>query len=401
MQLATLQGIETKRRLMRQLAARIAAYTFAFVLAVAAARLLVGDQLSDFIADTVSSWIEVPEESQDLYRMMGYQEGMTINGNVAFRDLSDYHAIVGIIKGPVLWSAYIVGLAIVAFVTCAQAARGVDALTRAIELMAEGEGAPELAPELASAQRELARIEEHERQQIRAAQAAETRKNELVAYLAHDIKTPLTSIVGYLALLAENPDAPRDARARYAQTALEKAQALDGMMDEFFEITRYNLSAIPVEREWVDARMLVEQVVDELYPQAQARDVELSAVAPESLEAFVDPQKMARALSNIVRNGIAFARKGSTVSCTVEEADGSAVFTVRDMGKEISPAHLERIFERFYREDASRGQGGAGLGLAIAREIVEAHGGSIEAASANGVTTFTVRVPLAPSASEC
>lgn len=90
------------------------------------------------------------------------------------------------------------------------------------------------------------------------AEAAESRKNELVAYLAHDIKTPLTSVIGYLALLAEEPDLPYEKRERFASAALDRARRLDGMMDEFFEITRYNLGSIPVEREQVDVVMLAE-----------------------------------------------------------------------------------------------------------------------------------------------
>lgn len=397
--LATLQGVDTKRQLIQLLLVRIAVYTFAFVVAVAAARVLVGDQLSDLIADATSTWVEVPDESAELYRLLGYQEGSLSNGRLTFRDLSDYRAVVGIIEGPVIWGLYVAGLIAVALTVCARAAGQVDELTGAIEQLAEGGDKPMLSSGLAPAQRELSRLAEHEQQQMRAARAAESRKNELVAYLAHDIKTPLTSVVGYLALLSESPDLPPDQRTRFARSALEKARSLDGMMDEFFEITRYNLSAIPVERERVDVRLLIEQVADELYPQARAHDVTIATKVPDGLEAFIDPQKMARALSNIVRNGIAFAQRGSVVSCGVErDGDGMAI-VVSDTGKEISPAHIERIFDRFYREDASRGHGGAGLGLAIAREIVEAHGGTIEAASAQGVTTFTVRVPWdAPAA---
>lgn len=391
--LATLQGVDTRRQLIQLLLVRVAVYTFAFVVAVAAARVLVGDQLSDFIADATSTWTEVPDGSAELYRLLGYQEGQLSNGHLTFRDLSDYRAVVGIIEGPVIWGLYAAGLIAVALTVCARAAGQVDELTGAIEQLAEGGDRPMLSSGLAPAQRELSRLAEHEQQQMRAAKAAESRKNELVAYLAHDIKTPLTSVVGYLALLSESPDLPPDQRTRFARSALEKARSLDGMMDEFFEITRYNLSAIPIEREFIDARLFVEQVADELFVQAQDRNVELVVDAPEGIEAFIDPKKMARALSNIIRNGIAFAREGSEVLCGVARDEDGIMFTVTDTGKEIAPAHLDRIFERFYREESARSVGGAGLGLAIAREIVEAHGGTVCAQSANGVTTFTVCIP--------
>lgn len=425
----TMQGIEYRRRAVAGAFARMAAYTLAFVLLVAAARVLVWPTLAGWIADATSVWIEVPADSVDFYRMLGYQEGSLVNGNPQFRDLADYRFVTGIIKGPVLWSVYAIGLAAVGLWCAARSARGVDALMAALEQAAAG-GKPELPGGFDGARAAFARLAE--REQARAATYAEARKNELVAYLAHDIKTPLTSVVGYLALLAGEPGLPAARRERYARSALEKAQRLDGMMDEFFEITRYNLGAIPIERETTDVALLVEQVADELYPAAMERGVRIEVEVPEGLSAFIDPEKMARVMGNLLKNGIAYAEAGTAVVCRarVEEAAGDAtaaseggaagdaiaaggsnaagggsaagdvavegtrlVLTVEDTGKEISAAHLDRIFDKFYREDGARSGKGAGLGLAIAREIVEAHGGVIDASSELGVTTFTVRVP--------
>ena len=427
----TMQGIEYRRRAVAGAFARMAAYTLAFVLLVAAARVLVWPTLAGWIADATSVWIEVPADSVDLYRMLGYQEGSLVNGNPQFRDLADYRFVTGIITGPVLWSVYAIGLAGVGLWCAARSARGVDTLMAALEQAAVG-GKPELPGGFDGARAAFARLAEREQAQTRAATYAEVRKNELVAYLAHDIKTPLTSVVGYLALLAEEPGLPAARRERYARSALEKAQRLDGMMDEFFEITRYNLGAIPIERETTDVALLVEQVADELYPAAMGRGVRIEVEAPEGLSAFIDPEKMARVMGNLLKNGIAYAKAGTAVVCRarVEEAAGDAtaaseggaagdaidaggsnaagggsaagdvavegtrlVLTVEDTGKEISAAHLDRIFDKFYREDGARSGKGAGLGLAIAREIVEAHGGVIDASSELGVTTFTVRVP--------
>lgn len=427
----TMQGIEYRRRAVAGAFARMAAYTLAFVLLVAAARVLVWPTLAGWMADATSVWIEVPADSVDLYRMLGYQEGSLVNGNPQFRDLADYRFVTGIIKGPVLWSAYAIGLAAVGLWCAARSTRGVDALMAALEQAAAG-GKPELPGGFDGARAAFARLAEREQAQARAATYAEARKNELVAYLAHDIKTPLTSVIGYLALLAEEPGLPTARRERYARSALEKAQRFDGMMDEFFEITRYNLGAIPIERETTDVALLVEQVADELYPAAMERGVRIEVEVPEGLSAFIDPEKMARVMGNLLKNGIAYAEAGTAVVCRarVDEAAGDAtaaseggavgdviaaggsnaagrgsaagdgsvegarlVLTVEDTGKEISAAHLDRIFDKFYREDGARSGKGAGLGLAIAREIVEAHGGAIDASSERGVTTFTVRVP--------
>ena len=182
---------------------------------------------------------------------------------------------------------------------------------------------------------------------------------------------------------------------RYVGTSLQKAERLEGLVDELFEITRYNLHAMPVERQNVDARVLCLQVADELFPAASAKDVAVEVDAPEGMSIFVDPEKLARALGNVVRNAVAFAETGTDVSLKAQKTEEHVSFTVSDHGREISPEHLERIFEKFYREDAARNttSGNSGLGLAIAKEIMEAHQGSITAASAEGVTTFTLTLP--------
>ena len=141
-----------------------------------------------------------------------------------------------------------------------------------------------------------------------------------------------------------------------------------------------------------DVRTLLEQLVDEFYPVAQARDVTIELDVPDGFTAFIDPEKMARVLGNLMKNGLAYADAGSTLVCRAHAEGERAAFAVEDTGREISPVHLKSIFEKFYRADGARSGGGAGLGLAIAKEIVEAHGGSIEASSTEGVTTFTVSV---------
>lgn len=388
----TMQGIQVRRRLIAGALARMAAYTAVFVLLAAAARVLVWPTLSEWIADVTSVWMDVPADQADLYRMMGLQEGAMMNGMYRFRDLSDYHHVADFISGPVVWSAYAVGLAAVALWNVGRAACGVDVLAEALERAAAGEE-PTLPEGFEAARAAFEHLEERAQARERAAEYAEARKNELVAYLAHDIKTPLTSVIGYLALLAEEPDLALDRRERYATAALEKAQRLDAMMDEFFEITRYNLGAIPIERENADVALLLGQVADELDPVAAAHDVTIMVDAPEGLTAFLDPEKMARVLGNLLKNAVAYAEPGTTVACRARSADGRLVLEVEDHGKEIAPVHLARIFDKFYREDGARSGKGAGLGLAIAREIVEAHGGTIEAASERGTTTFTVCVP--------
>ncbi|WP_101722540.1 sensor histidine kinase [Eggerthella timonensis] len=272
------------------------------------------------------------------------------------------------------------------------------------DILAKSDGPVMLPSELAPTALALNTIKAASEQNERAAKAAEERKNELVVYLAHDIKTPLTSIIGYLTLLEESPDLPLEVRERYTNITLDKAYRLEELLDEFFEITRYNLQTIPIERSRFDGALFVNQVMDEFFPLAEGRRLELVYEGPSELSVFADAGRVARVLNNVIKNAVAYADPETDVKVRtglVTAADGFVWWelTVSDQGRELSPQHLERIFEKFYRADESRGSqaGGAGLGLAISREIARAHGGDIYALSDAGLTSFTIWIPQGPS----
>ncbi len=262
-------------------------------------------------------------------------------------------------------------------------------------LLADHSAPVELSDDLSIVRAELTAVRERSLADDRAAQAAETRKNELVAYLAHDIKTPLTSVIGYLELLRDNPDLPEETRERYARVAFEKAERLDSLVDEFFEITRYNLKSMPIERERIDVGMLVEQVADELFPDAEGKGVAIEVEAEDGVRAFADPDKMARALSNIARNAVAYAERDSTVLMRASREELYGAHCRGESWQGNLGGASGGVFEKFFREDGARATngGGAGLGLAIAREIVQAHGGGIAVSSEAGRTVFTVEIP--------
>lgn len=406
MKMRTMQGVLCQRRAYAGFVLSLVAYTIAFIALISLCRVLFADSLSAAIADATSTWVSVPDSQVDLYRMLGMQEGSMADGLHQFRDLSDYHAVVGFIEGPLVWSAYGMGLVLISVLRIHIVVADLDCVIWALSQASTCNGAlvaPKLPDHLAHAQLELERLGERVENAFHVAEAAESRKNELVAYLAHDIKTPLTSVIGYLALLAEEPDLPYKKREHFASAALDRARRLDGMMDEFFEITRYNLGSIPVERERVDAVMLAEQVADELFPAASDRGVSIVVrAADRPVESFIDPDKMARVLGNILKNAVAFANHSTEVLLDVHIEDESVVFAVEDTGREISPEHLVHIFEKFYRVDGARstGRGGAGLGLAISKEIVMAHGGDITAMSESGHTVFIIRIPCSCSDSK-
>jgi two-component system sensor histidine kinase VanS len=227
------------------------------------------------------------------------------------------------------------------------------------------------------------------------AREAEQRKNDLVVNLAHDIRTPLSSVIGYLSLLDEAPDLPAEQRAKYTAITLEKAYRLEQLVNEFFEITRFNLSSIVLNKGKINLPLMLRQMADEFYPTMAPQNKRAAVHAPDNLVLWGDADKLARVFNNILKNGIAYSYDGSTINITASAQGKDVIIKFTNSGDPIPQQKLETIFERFFRLDAARSSktGGAGLGLAIAKEIVTAHGGTITAQSEESKTTFTVVLP--------
>ncbi|MCM1025354.1 MAG: HAMP domain-containing histidine kinase [Roseburia sp.] len=225
------------------------------------------------------------------------------------------------------------------------------------------------------------------------------RKNDLITYLAHDLKTPLTSVVGYLSLLEEAPEMPAEQKARYVHITLEKALRLERLINEFFEITRYNLQQIVLEKETLDLTIMLVQMTDEFYPILQQHQNTIRTELPEGgLWVYADAEKLARVFNNILKNAVAYSYPGTEIQILCQTVGERVRLTFRNRGKTIPAQKLDSIFEKFFRLDDARGtnNGGAGLGLAIAREIVTLHGGEIRAVSDNETTDFIVELPNIP-----
>lgn len=225
--------------------------------------------------------------------------------------------------------------------------------------------------------------------------AESVRKNELVAYLAHDLKTPLTSVIGYISLLKEAPDMPVEQRAKYTNIALEKAFRLESLINEFFDITRYNLQEIVLEEETFDLGFLLMQMADEFYPVLEQHGKSISIHADEDLPIAADSAKLARVFNNILKNAVAYSYDNTEIEIYAEKRENTIHVSISNFCKTIPKQKLDMIFEKFYRLDDARSTntGGAGLGLAIAKEIVVAHGGTISVTSEKQITTFTVELP--------
>ena len=222
------------------------------------------------------------------------------------------------------------------------------------------------------------------------------RKNDLITYLAHDLKTPLTSVLGYLSLLDEAPDMPEAQKEKYTHIALEKAQRLEGLIEEFFEITQYNLQNIFLEKEELDLSYMLMQMTEEFYPVLAAHGNEVKLEAEEDLHLYADPDRLARVFNNILKNAVAYSYPNTPITIRASRNKDKILLSFENHGKNIPKEKLDSIFEKFFRLDSSRrsNTGGAGLGLAIAKEIVELHGGSISARSQDEKVTFMVELPV-------
>lgn len=249
--------------------------------------------------------------------------------------------------------------------------------------------------ELAFMELELNKCKDSIEKREQEARVAEQKKNDLVVYLAHDIKTPLTSVIGYLELINEVPEMPIEQRAKYLHITLEKANRLEQLIDEFFDITRFNLNTIVLNQTAFNLSFMLQQIVDEFYPMLQTNHNYIDLQIDQDVIIYGDSDKLSRVFNNIIKNAIAYSYPSSAIIIQIQNHDQMIEVSFVNHGTTIPKHKLDTIFEKFYRLDSSRSSktGGAGLGLAIAKEIVEAHNGSITVTSKEEYTTFIVCLP--------
>ena len=301
----------------------------------------------------------------------------------------DYLFFVGMV-------VVLLGWVVISYYFIARSARDLEWLLSGAEELAHLTDAPIRLPQgLKHAEDQLNLTREQALRSAQAARDAEQRKNDLVVYLAHDLKTPLTSVIGYLTLLRDEPELSPAMRARYTGVALEKAERLEDLINEFFDITRFSLTHLELEKGDTDLKRMLEQMCSEFGPVLAQRGMTCQLDLPGELRAVCDPDKMARVFDNLLNNACHYAYPNSVLRVAARTKKTQIALTFRNAGPTIPPEKLSRMFEQFFRLDASRGTrtGNAGLGLAIAKEIVEAHGGTIAARSAGEEVLFTVTLP--------
>ncbi|MBI3947920.1 MAG: HAMP domain-containing protein [Armatimonadetes bacterium] len=295
--------------------------------------------------------------------------------------------------------------------------RPVDALRRAAEAMAAGDLSQRVT---VPAQRELgllaerfntmaARVEdlvnhlsdEHEQLQAAHAELAEAERcqRELIANVSHELRTPLSCIRASVEAILDGVADDPERRTSCLRTIEEEAASLARLVDDLLTLSRLDSGQMPIRQTRVDAGHLLERCANRFEARAQDRGVELEWRCPEPVSFAGDEHRMAQVLNNLVHNSLRHTRAPGRVLIEAAPEDGQVCLRVTDTGKGIPPEHLPHVFERLYRVEPSRSKrsGGAGLGLAIAREIVEAHGGEIDIESTPGEgTTVTIRLARSP-----
>lgn len=263
----------------------------------------------------------------------------------------------------------------------------------------EKEELVELPQELHEVEKELNQVMLNVRASREKAEEAEQRKNDLIIYMAHDLKTPLTSVIGYISLLEEEKDISGELKQKYLGIALKKSQRLEELVNEFFEITRFNLSTMTLELSTVNLTRMLEQISSEFIPVFQEKDLTYHLELDPDLKLLCDIDKMERVFDNLLKNAVNYSYKGTQIRILAHmEQQGSndekLHIQIINHGKTIPKEKQERIFEQFFRLESSRGSGtgGAGLGLAIAREIIEQHGGELTCESEDEQIIFHIRM---------
>lgn len=222
-------------------------------------------------------------------------------------------------------------------------------------------------------------------------------KNDLITNVSHDLRTPLTSIMGYLELVDTDQYKDEVALRYYVNIAYEKCKGLNLLINDLFELTKMQNNTINLDKTHINLVELLGQVVAYFEYQFKSANMESRVnFSKDRLSINGDGGKLVRAIENLLSNAIKYGKDGHYVDITTKFEENMAVVQVINYGQSISSIDLPYIFDRFYRVEKSRSSdiGGSGLGLAITKNIIELHGGTIGAFSDDNRTVFEVRLPV-------
>ncbi|HAP5855298.1 TPA: HAMP domain-containing histidine kinase [Enterococcus faecalis] len=219
-------------------------------------------------------------------------------------------------------------------------------------------------------------------------------KDEMIADFAHDIRTPLSSIIGFLTLIKNDNDMSEKSRDKYINTLLEKSYEVQSQLEDLFYISKYNFEHKNKSKKEENLKLFLDQISDELYPEYSNKGLIIDINVDDSIRIIANLEELAKALGNIITNAVKYTKEFSTIKIKAKITDGLLNIEISNKSEYISEKDLSRVFNRFYRVDQSRNPniGGSGLGLAISKAIIENMGGTIKAEYQGG--NFIIKIFL-------
>lgn len=247
---------------------------------------------------------------------------------------------------------------------------------------------------LLAKEKESEKLKEKERAALDIERNAERQKNELITNVAHDLRTPLTTIVGYLELIKDDTALSKEDVHKYSGIAYEKSIRLQEMMDDLFEFTKLDNADIKLNKSMINLSGLIMQMTDEFYPSFKDCNITPIVDLPEeNIYVQGDGQLLARVFDNLISNALKYGYHNTDLKIEVSGDEKYATVKVINHGDTIASEDIPLLFNKFYRTDSSRNSktGGTGLGLAITKNIVDLHHGDISVTSDDQITTFIVK----------
>jgi two-component system sensor histidine kinase VanS len=251
-----------------------------------------------------------------------------------------------------------------------------------------------LSKTLLAKEKESEKLKEKEKAALDIERNAERQKNELITNVAHDLRTPLTTIVGYLELIKDDTALSKEDVHKYSGIAYEKSIRLQEMMDDLFEFTKLDNADIKLNKSMINLSGLIMQMTDEFYPSFKDCNITPIVDLPEeNIYVQGDGQLLARVFDNLISNALKYGYHNTDLKIEVSGDEKYATVKVINHGDTIAPEDIPLLFNKFYRTDSSRNSktGGTGLGLAITKNIVDLHHGDISVTSDDQITTFIVK----------
>ncbi len=230
-----------------------------------------------------------------------------------------------------------------------------------------------------------------------AERKAEQTKNELITNVAHDLKTPLTSIIGYLELVTKSNNLDEETKNNYLNIAYNKSRRLEKLIEDLFSFTKFSFGEVQLEKTEINLVQFIYQLLDEFYPSFQDNNLKYSfRFSHNEINVQADINLLVRAFANLIENAIKYGKDGKIVKIKITVDELITKFEITNYGEVIPEKDINNIFDKFYRVEQSRSNetGGTGLGLAIAKSIIQMHNGKLYASSDLKGTVFTVELPI-------